>query len=108
MLSPYLSTPFQLAKKAGEIPEGVEIAGTWSRVSERGDATYLNVVYMLGYDATSVHDLTRGEIEGRRQAMWAVNALKKYTPGFENATLGSFSSSLGIRESRKIVGGYCI
>jgi len=106
MFSPYLRVPFQLARKAGEIPENVQIAGTWSRISKQGDATYLNVVYMPGFDSTDVGDLTRGEMEGRRQAMWAVNALKKYTPGFENAALRTFSSSLGIRESRKIIGQY--
>ena len=106
MFSPYLKAPFLLAKEAGEIPGDLEIAGTWSRITEQGDATYLNIVYNLGRDATDVHDLTRGEIEGRKQAMWAVNALKKYTPGFENASLRSFGSSLGIRESRKIIGRY--
>ncbi len=106
MFSPYLSVPFQLARNAGEIPENVQIAGTWGRISEQGDATYLNVVYMPGFDSTDVRDLTRGEMEGRRQAMWAVNALKKYTPGFENAALRTFGSSLGIRESRKIIGRY--
>jgi ribulose 1,5-bisphosphate synthetase/thiazole synthase len=104
MFSPYLSEPFQRAKAAGDIPEGVEIAGTWSRLSGHGDATYINVVYMPGYDVTDVRDLTRGEIEGRRQALWAFHALKKYTPGFENATLRTFGASLGTRESRKIVG----
>jgi len=108
MFSPYLSVPFQLARAAGEIPENVEIAGTWGRISEQGDATYLNVVYMLGYDSTDVRDLTRGEMEGRRQAMWAFNALKKYTPGFENAALRTFGSSLGTRESRKIIGRYSL
>ena len=106
MFSPYLRVPFQLARNAGEIPENVQIAGTWGRISEQGDATYLNVVYMPGFDSTDVRDLTRGEMEGRRQAMWAVNALKKYTPGFENAALRTFASSLGIRESRKIIGRY--
>ncbi len=106
MFSPYLKAPFQLAKEAGEIPGDLEIAGTWSRISEQGDATYLNIVYIQGRDATDVHDLTRGEVEGRKQAMWAANALKKYTPGFENASLRSFGSSLGIRESRKIIGKY--
>lgn len=106
MFSPYLSMPFQQAKEAGEIPEDVHIAGTWSRLSEHGEATYINVVYMPGYDATDVRDLTRGEIEGRRQAMWAFHALKKYTPGFENATLRTFGSTLGTRESRKIIGRY--
>jgi hypothetical protein len=104
LFSPYLSEPFQRAKEAGEIPEDVEIAGTWSSLSEQGDATYLNVVYMLGFDPTDVRDLTRAEMEGRKQAMWAMAALKKYTPGFENAKLRTFGASLGIRESRKIVG----
>ena len=31
MFSPYLSVSFQMAKEAAEIPEGIEIAGTWSR-----------------------------------------------------------------------------
>jgi hypothetical protein len=104
LFSPYLSAPFQMAKAAGEIPGNVDIAGTWSRISEHGEATYINVVYMRGYDATDVRDLTRGEIEGRRQAMWAFDALKKYTPGFERAAIRSFGSSLGTRESRKIIG----
>jgi hypothetical protein len=106
LFSPYLREPFKKAQDAGDIPENVEIAGTWSRISEQGDATYLNVVYMLGYDATNVHDLTRGEIEGRKLALWAVDALKKYTPGFEKASLRNFGLSLGIRESRKIIGQY--
>ncbi len=104
MFSPYLSAPFKRAKEAGEIPEGVEIAGTWSRISEHGGATYLNVVYMPGLDATDVRDLTRGEMEGRKQAMLAIDALKKYTPGFENAVPVTFGASLGTRESRKIIG----
>ena len=90
LFSPYLSAPFQMAKAAGEIPGNVDIAGTWSRLSEHGEATYINVVYMRGYDATDVRDLTRGEIEGRRQAMWAFDALKKYTPGFEKAAIRTF------------------
>ncbi len=104
MFSPYLAEPFQRAKEAGEIPEDVKIAGTWSRIDESGNATYINVVYMPGYDATDVWDLTRGEMDGREQAVWAANALKKYAPGFENASLGSFGASLGTRESRKIIG----
>jgi len=37
-----------------------------------------------------------------------VDALKKYTPGFESAKLRTFGSSVGTRESRKIVGAYTI
>jgi len=106
LFSPYLSIPFKQAKQAGEIPADVEIAGTWSRISQHGEATYLNVVYLLGFDATDIHDLTRAEIEGRKQALWAINALRKYTPGFEKASLRNFGASLGVRESRKIIGQY--
>jgi hypothetical protein len=108
MFSPYLAEPFRKAKEAGEIPDDVKIAGTWSSLTEQGEATYLNVVYMLGFDATDVRDLTRAEMEGRKQAMWAIAALKKYTPGFEKAKLRTFGASLGTRESRKITGSYNI
>jgi hypothetical protein len=47
-------------------------------------------------------------MEGRKQAMWAIAALKKYTPGFEKAKLRTFGASLGTRESRKIIGSYNI
>jgi hypothetical protein len=103
MFSPYIEEPFKKAKAAGDIPENVEIAGTWSTISPEGEATYLNVIYMTGFDCTDVHDLTRGEIEGRQQALWAVQAMNRYLPGFEKARLRSFSSSLGTRESRKIL-----
>ena len=59
---------------------------------------------MPGNDCTNVWDLTRGEMEGRQQAMWAIAALNKYLPGFEKARLRNFCASLGTRESRKIIG----
>jgi len=71
---------------------------------ENGEATYMNMTYMPGLDATKIKDLTRGEMEGRKHAMAAIAALRKYTPGFENARLRTFGSSLGVRESRKIAG----
>ena len=73
-----------------------------------GEATGLNMVYMFGYDGTDVWDLTRGEIEGRRQATLAVEVLRRYVPGFQDANLRNFSMSLGIRDSRKIIGRYTL
>jgi hypothetical protein len=63
---------------------------------------------MSDIDPTDVRDLTKAEIEGRQQVMWAVAALKKYTPGFEEARLRTIGASLGVRESRKIIGEYNI
>jgi hypothetical protein len=53
-------------------------------------------------DGTDPDDLTRGEIDGRRQAMHAIDALRRYTPGCEGARLRNFGMTLGIRDTRKI------
>ena len=50
--------------------------------------------------------MTKGEIEGRRQALLAIAALKKFTPGFENVKLRNFGMTIGIRDTRKIQGEY--
>ena len=52
------------------------------------------------------NDLTAGEIEGRRQAMMAVEALRQFTPGCENAKLRNFGMTIGIRDTRKIDAEY--
>ena len=105
LFSPYLQEPFEQARRAGIIPEDVRsIGGTWGRISAAGEATYLNLIYLRGYDCTDVRDLTRAEIEGRRQALLAIEALRRFAPGFEDARLRSFGMTLGTRDSRQILG----
>ena len=107
MFSPFLRKPFEKAREAGLIPEHLDtIAGTWGALHDSGDLTYLNLVHLLGYDGTDPDDLTRGEIEGRKQAMMAIEALKQYTPGCESAKLRNFGMTLGIRDTRKIDAAY--
>jgi FAD dependent oxidoreductase len=50
-------------------------------------------------------DLTRGEIEGRRQAVEAF-AFLRTVPGFESSYIIDLPPQLGIRETRRIKGGY--
>lgn len=106
LFSPYIEEPFNLAKAAGEIPENAWIKGTWSSLTEAGEATYLNLVVSYGIDPTNVEDLTKAEMQGRQLVMWALDAMKKHIPGFRKAKLRTFCSSLGTRESRKIIGEY--
>jgi ribulose 1,5-bisphosphate synthetase/thiazole synthase len=106
MFSPFLRKPFQQAFKAGLLPQNLAtIAGTWGTVSDQGDLTYLNMVHMT-LDGTDPDDLTRGEIEGRAQAMHAVDALRGFMPGCEVAKLRNFGMTLGIRDTRKIDAAY--
>lgn len=49
--------------------------------------------------------MTRGEIEGRRQAVEAF-AFLRTVPGFEKSYIVDLPPQLGIRETRRVVGGY--
>ena len=102
MFSPFLRKPFQKALEAGLIPDSVRtMAGTWGTVSDQGDLTYLNMCHLY-LDGTDPDALTHGEMAGRKQAMHAVNALKSFMPGCEDAKLRNFGMTLGIRDTRKI------
>jgi FAD-dependent oxidoreductase family protein len=50
-------------------------------------------------------DLTRGEIDGRRQALAAFEFLRT-VPGFEKSYIVDLPPQLGIRETRRVIGGY--
>jgi ribulose 1,5-bisphosphate synthetase/thiazole synthase len=107
LFSPFLRKPFKQAVAAGIIPANLHtIAGTWGTVSDQGDLTYLNLVHLPCCDGTDANDLTTGEIEGRRQAMAAVEALRRYMPGCEIAKLRNFGMTLGVRDTRKIDAHY--
>jgi len=103
LFSPFLRKPFKQAVAAGLIPANLTtIAGTWGAVSEQGDLTYLNLVHLPGIDGTDPADLTRGEMQGRRQALHAMAALRRFMPGCEQAKLRNFGMTIGIRDTRKI------
>jgi len=104
----YLTEPFKKAQEAGEIPKDITIESYWGNYTDAGEITSFNGIHMHGFDCTNVWDLTKAEIEGRKRVIMAINALKKYTPGFKKARLRTIGSSLGTRESRKIIGAYIL
>jgi glycine/D-amino acid oxidase-like deaminating enzyme len=107
LFSPFLKKPFARALAEGIIPSDLHtIAGTWGAVHDTGELTYLNVIHLAGVDGTDPGSMTRGEIEGRRQAMLAVEALRRFMPGCGQARLRNFGMTIGIRDTRKIVATY--
>ena len=107
LFSPFLRKPFAKAVEAGLIPPDLRtIAGTWGTMSDAGELTYLNLVHIQGLDGTNPTDLTRGEIDGRAQAIHAMTALRHYMGGCEQAKLRNFGMTLGIRDTRKIDAQY--
>jgi hypothetical protein len=103
MFSPYLGKPFEKAIKNGIIPPHLNtIAGTWGAVHDTGEMTYMNLVHLAECDGTDPDSLTKLQMEGRKQAMLAIDALREYTPGCEGARLRNFGMTIGIRDTRKI------
>lgn len=103
MFSPFLAKPFSQAIRDGVIPAHLNtIGGTWGAVHDSGEMTYMNLVHLAGCDGVDPDSLTKHEIEGRKQAMLAIEALRRYTPGCEGVRLRNFGMSIGIRDSRKI------
>jgi len=103
LFSPFLRKPFAQAIRAGVIPADLTtLAGTWGALHDTGELTYMNLVHLAGCDGTDPDSLTRFEIEGRRQALLAIEALRRYTPGCRTARLRNFGMTIGIRDTRKI------
>jgi hypothetical protein len=75
-------------------------------VHDTGELTYMNLVHLAGCDGTDPDSLTRFEIEGRRQVMLAIEALRRYTPGCAGARLRNLGMTIGIRDTRKIDAAY--
>ena len=57
-------------------------------------------------DATDPEQLTRAEVEGRRQVREYARFLRDRVPGFEASVVVATSPSIGVRESRRVHGDY--
>ncbi|WP_420862880.1 FAD-dependent oxidoreductase [Algirhabdus cladophorae] len=103
MFSPFIKKPFEKAIQDGVIPPHLNtISGTWGAVHDSGEMTYMNLIHLAGCDGTDPDSLTQFEIEGRKQAMLAIEALRRYMPGGSGIRLRNFGMSIGIRDTRKI------
>lgn len=71
------------------------------------DEAYLHAIRVSG-DATSAEDLTRAEMQGRRDAWMMYEAWKREVPGFENAYFVGVYPYIGVRETRRILGPHVL
>jgi hypothetical protein len=81
------------------------IEGSWHRTPQPGVVMAL-MTRVPRVDATDPQQLTRAEIEGRRQASEYARFLREQVPGFERAVMVSTSPAIGVRESRRVHGRY--
>lgn len=69
---------------------------------------YCNMTNVIGVDATNVFELTKAEIEARKQIPKIIEFLKNEVKGFENCVAIASSVYAGVRESRRFVGNYSL
>lgn len=57
-------------------------------------------------DCTDAWQLSRAEVEGRRQIVDFFSFLRESAPGFEKAYILEIAPQVGVRETRRVVGDY--
>lgn len=67
-----------------------------------------NMVRLAIPDPTNIIELSKAEILGRRQALEYFRFMKDYLPGYENSVFLNFSTQIGVRETRRIIGEYTL
>ena len=66
----------------------------------------INTTRVLGLDGTNARDLTSAEIEARRQVDVLMDFFHRELPGLEDCVLIDTAATIGVRESRRVVGEY--
>jgi len=77
-------------------------------ISPYPDEVTVNMTRVIDIDPLDPDDLTRAEVESRKQVTELVAFFRESVPGFENARLAATATKVGIRESRRIVGRYTL
>jgi len=118
MKDPGIKKAIAEAQAAGELPyyrpRTREMANYWGHARpELSHLVYPDEALLWGgtvegVDGTSVDDLSRAEIEVRKQFMSELTFLRKHIPGFEKAKIENSGVTVGVRDTRHIVGEYTL
>jgi hypothetical protein len=80
----------------------------WFGPLPRSGEYYINTTRIGGLDGTRSEDLTKAELDVRKQARSVVEFLRKYVPGFGETRLVDVAGRIGVRETRRITGEYTL
>ncbi len=81
------------------------LEGSWHRTPFAG-VVLVHMTRIPNVDATDPEQLTRAEVDGRRQVREYYRFLRDRVPGFEEAVVVATSPAIGVRESRRVHGDY--
>lgn len=90
------------ARCRGELPESVGVIRLYT--ARRADENIVNATQVNFLNGLLSSDLTKAEIEGRRQAFGILEFLRRTLPGYENACISGMPAAIGVRETRRFEG----
>ncbi|GHT18478.1 hypothetical protein FACS1894189_6430 [Planctomycetales bacterium] len=90
------------ASKNGELPETVGVIRVY-KMGRKGKAC-INATQINRLIGTKIEDLTKAELECRRQAFRIVEWMNKNLPSYENCYVSHMLAVIGVRETRRIHG----
>src|SRR6185437_11012961 len=86
----------------GELPENVGVIRVYE--SARPNERMVNATQINGVDGTNVQDLSRAELQGRRQAVRVRDFLRRHAPGYSDCFIAQMPQAIGVRETRRFLG----
>lgn len=96
----------QKAREQGEFPIPRRGIGLYKTL--KPGVWRVNTTRIQRLDGTRAEDLTQAEIVGRKQVQALLQFFRKWLPGFENCQLLDTAVTIGVRETRRIVGEYTL
>ena len=102
---PYAGTPgFEENGDLVPLPQGRILINQ----SAQDNQVLVNMSRVIGINATDAKALSYAEETAQLQILYLTDFLIRYIPGFEHAWLMSSSHTLGIRETRRLIGRYVL
>lgn len=89
-------------QRDGELPESVGVVRTYE--ARRPGHVVVNATQINRVSGVDPFDLTRAELEGRRQADQVLEFLRRHAPGYEDAYISEMPAVIGVRETRRFEG----
>ncbi|MFO7871404.1 MAG: FAD-dependent oxidoreductase [Kiritimatiellia bacterium] len=103
-----MAEAWEKAQKNGDMRAFQKNIMGWWWTPTRPDFVGVNFTHIIHVDSTSAEDLTKATVEGRKQAYETIEVYRKYVPGMEKCYMVSTPNTVGIRESRRVMGDYVL
>lgn len=69
---------------------------------------FINMTHVMNFNGLDEEDLSRTRFEGTKQAQFLLKFFREELPGFANAFIARTGESIGVRETRRVIGDYIL